>query len=216
MLIIHGDNQSASRNLFLEIKNQKLSSGDQIIELSGRDITLTEIRNKLEASSLFGNKNCLFITDLFTAHSFREKSLIIDYLLSAVGENIYIWESRDVFPQLRKFPPDSVRKFELPRYIFQFLDNMTLPLLHRALGNTPPEQLFALLVGHFHKLILIKDNAGSFPLWQKQKLLQQASGYKIDHLKDAYAKLLELDYRHKTSASSQSLPFSLELWLSRL
>jgi hypothetical protein len=216
MIIFHGDNQILSRSTFLDLKHRELASGKQIVELSGLGLTLQELKNKSTSSSLLGDTNSLFIDDLFGSRAAREKNLIIDYLLAHGNADINIWESKDVSLQLKKFPPDLIRKFDLPKKVFQFLDNPSLPLLQQSLQNTSPEQIFALLVGHFRKLLIVKSHAGNFPAWQEQKLTSQASRYTAEKLIELYQELLQIDYRQKSSLSAFDLPFSLELWLARL
>jgi hypothetical protein len=213
MFIIHGDNQLASRALFLEKKRQQLASGFQVIELNGQGLTLAELQTKSLSTSLFGNENSIFIEELFSGRVSREKKLITEFLQAGNTADFNIWEPKDVSAQLKQFSPDEVRKFDLPKYVFQFLDRPGLDLLQKAMANTAPEQIFSLLVGHYRKLIQVKNHAGNFPDWQQQKLSAQAAGMSPEKLLTLYKSLLDIDYRQKTSAGVFDLTFSLELWV---
>lgn len=216
MIIIHGDNQPESRNRFLEIKKQKQAAGNQIVDMTGPGLILSELKNKAESASLLGNANSLFITDLFSGRPGREKNIISDYLLANTRSDINIWEAKDVSAQLKKFPVELIVKYELPRYIFRFLDHPDMPLLRQSLAGSAPEQIFSLLVSHFRKLIIVKSHAGDYPSWQLAKLARQAEAYSPEKLAELYRELLNIDYRQKTSATSHNLSFSLELWVNRL
>jgi len=216
MLIIHGEDQPASRTRFLEIKKRLASSGLLIVELAGTGLTLQELKTKTESISLLGDSPAVFIENIFSGRPGREKTRISEYLLEKIKEEIYIWEPGNVSLQLKNFPPDSIEKYDLPKYIFRFLDHPTYALLIQSLENSAPEQIFSLLVSHFRKLIMVKEQAGIFPSWQLQKLKSQAAGFSLSHLISLYKELLEIDYCSKTSSSSHNLAFSLELWLARL
>lgn len=216
MLIYHGDNQILSRSGFLDLKRTKTAAGMQIVEVNGQGLTLQELKYKSESASLLGDINCLFIDEFFGSRISKEKNLILDYLTEHSGNELNFWDSKDVSVQLKKIPPECIRKFDLPKYVFQFLDHPTITLLHQSLVNTAPEQIFALLVGHFRKLLIVKDHAGNLPAWQEQKLSSQAAKYSIEKLTELYKELLQIDYRQKTSVSAIDLSFSLELWLTKL
>jgi hypothetical protein len=216
MLILHGDDQISSRARFLDLKSAPQNRDKQIVDLAGAGLTLEDLRQKSESSSLLGTSNVIFLENIFAARTSREKTQIVDYLNQHEKSDIYIWEASDVSFQLKKFSPSIIQKFDFPKYVFQFLEHPNLKLLHETLAHSAPEQVFALLVGHFRKLIMAKAGVGNFPAWQKQKLQNQVSAMSLNRLLDVYRHLLEIDFAQKSSTLPYGLSFSLELWVSRL
>jgi hypothetical protein len=216
MLIVHGDNQVLSRQKFLDHKAGEKSAGKFLYETTGSAITLSTIRGALESVSLLGNSTSVFMADFFSGRSTKEKNQIIDYFLHHLQSAIYIWEPKDVSLQLRKFSPQHISKFDLPKDIFRFLDNLSIDNFHLALANCAPEQVFFLLVNHFHQLLLAKEKKGDMSDWKRAKLERQASKYSIWQLTKLYHQLLEIDLACKTSSSCQNLVALLELWLAKL
>jgi DNA polymerase III delta subunit len=216
MTIIHGDHQVASRSQLLILKQAAVESGKQVVEFSGGSLTLPELVNAAESVSLFGNANVVIIQDLFTRRQGIEKKVILEYLAAHPQSNIIIWESKDVSSQLKQFSPSSVKKFDLPKYLFKFLEDFSLAGLHQAAETTPVEQLFPLLVRQLHNLILTKENRGDFATWQKSKLTAQASRYSLKQLLAMYHRLLKIDYYQKTSTSPYNLTGALDLWIATL
>ncbi len=213
MIIFHGDNQLASRQAFLHIKEQKRLSGNHNLDLSGTSLTLTDLATASQAVSLLGNVNSVFIEEFFARRLSNEKKLLTDYLLKHSDLNIYLWESKDQSTQLKSFPLTISQKFSLPKYLFQFLDTFSHSDLRRSLASASPEQILALLAGHLHKLILVKDGVADLPSWQLAKLKSQAAKYSINQLLTMTSELLSLDYRLKTSFLPYDLSAALELWV---
>lgn len=195
MLIIHGDNQILSRRQFLDLKSQAEKSGKQIIELSGPVIALSDLVNPLSTSSLFGQSSALFIENLFSRRPGREKDEITQYLLQNTSADITLWESKDVSAQLKDFHSNSIRLFPLPKYIFEFLDTLSLSSFKKSVSVAPVEQVFASLVTRIHKHILAEPDT-------------KYAGYISD--------LLQIDYAQKNSRSPYNLETALELWLLNL
>lgn len=146
MLIIHGEDQIASRRAFLAVKQDK-----QIRELSGEDSILSDVINATRGESLFGGEALVLMENLFSSRPSARKTEVIDYLQNNFGLDIYIWESKDVSTQLKSFPANIIQKFDLPKAIFAFMDHPTVDLLHQCLRSMPIEQIFASLVTRFYK-----------------------------------------------------------------
>ena len=110
----------------------------------------------------------------------------MEYLVGAIHEsplpNITMWEGKDVSTLLPN------KKFDLPKYIFKFLDNPSVELLHLCLKSLPVEMLFASLVTRAHKQVKT--------VWIKE--------------------LLQIDYKIKTGALPYDLVTALELWCTKL
>ncbi len=216
MIVIHGDDQIASRNYFIETRTKTISLGRQIIALDGGKLTLTDLLLSLQTMSLFQETPAVFIENFFSSRPGREKKLILDYLVTHQDCEIYIWESKNVSLHIKSFSSPVSRVFDLPKYVYQFLDSFSRESLAKSLQYTAPEQIFALTVGQIRKLLLFKLGKGNFPSWQSAKLARQSADFSLDILKTSYLGLLDIDYRQKTSASPFNLGFALELWVSKL
>ena len=158
----------------------------------------------------------VFVEDFFSRRPSAEKDKIRDYLSVNTPAGIVVWEAKDVSSQLKTYPVASVRKFELPKYVFQFLDSFSLPALRSALSTTAPELVFSLLSGHLHKLIMVKDGIGSFPSWQQSKLRSLASRFTLGLLLKMNEELLTIDLKQKTSSAPYSLSAALELFTVKI
>ena len=138
MLILHGDNQVASRQALLTAKE-----GKQILEFSGSDITVNQLHHAVSTNSLFGQTNTIVIERAFA------KKDTADYLVQNQEADIIIWEPKDVSAKVKDFK--NVQKFDLSKHIFLFLDSPSLSSLHLALSTAPAEVVFASLVTRSYK-----------------------------------------------------------------
>jgi DNA polymerase III delta subunit len=211
MLIIHGENQISSRQFFLDIKT-KTPSTKQKVDLRGEDLELPGLTTAAGSSSLFGLSNIVFIDNLFSRRPSNTKTQLIDYLKAHPDSDIYIWEAKDVTTQLKSFPPLSIKRFDLPKYIFQYLDNFDLESLHKSLESVSEEQILSMLAKQVHKLIVAKSGSGDYPPWQKNKLLSQSKQYSDAKLVTMLNALLDIDYKNKNSQLPYNLSVALELW----
>ncbi len=179
MTILHGENQVASRGQLALAKQ-----GQRVLEF-GSDVTLDRLVSAVGSDSLFGGANQLVLENLFSGRPSHERKAVINYLASHQDLDITIWEAKDVSAKIKEFNPQIVRRFDLPKYIFEFLDHPTVQSLRKCLETLPAEQVFASLVTRMHKR--------SRP----------------DYLRG----LLEIDYAQKTSAAPYDLATALELWV---
>jgi DNA polymerase III delta subunit len=216
MKILHGENVTASRHRYLELKDQLLAQGYRISDLLGPELNLPQLTANLNSTSLFGEKNYVCIDQFFGRRAGKDKDTIIKFLKDNSAALILFWDDHDVSLQLKSIPPSLVERFELPAYIFKFVDTLTVSTFHQALTVSPPEQILALIIRQLHNLLLVKHQAGSLPDWQKSKLAKQASLFTIPSLVRAYQNLLTIDYRQKNSLSPFNLTTALEVWLVTL
>lgn len=175
MIILHGNNQVASRQALLAAKE-----GRPVLEFMGSDLSLDQLVNAVETNSLFGQANTVVIERAFA------KKEISEYLAKNQDKDIIIWEPKDVSTKVKDFK--NVQKFDLPKYIFGFLDNPTISGLHQVLQTMPAEQILASLATRAHK----RANT---------KWLQE---------------LLAIDYKIKTGVLPYDLATALELWCAKL
>ena len=181
MVILHGDNQIASRDFLLSSK-----IGKQVLEFFGNNLNQDQINLGINTQSLFGQIYTVVIEGIFSQRPSVNKKAIIEYLESHQDADIIIWEGKDVTTQLKNFK--SVQKFDLPKYIFSFLDQPSVPGLRQVLQTMPAEQILASLATRAYK----RANT---------KWLQE---------------LLAIDYKLKTGALPYDLAAALEMFVIRL
>lgn len=162
--------------------------------MAGLSLTLPGLTVAVESVSLLGKSNWVGIEELFARRPGREKTALINYLVSHLPENVTIWEGKDVSPQLISFPPGTIKRFDLPKHLFRFLDRPSLANLRLALSTAVPEIVFASLVTRLRKQIA----AGRHDLVAP------------------YSRLLAIDYQLKTSSLPYDLAAALELWVIKL
>lgn len=178
MIILHGDNQIASRQEYLDLKKDGL-----VLD----EVTVDNLRQAVESKSLFGDISQVVIENIFSARPSNYKKQIIEFLFANQKNNILLWESKDVSVQLKDFDAKIIKRFDLPKYIFSFLDRPSIFGLHQVLQTIPPEQILASLATRAHKQINTK--------WLKE--------------------LLTIDYKLKTGLLPYDLATALELWVSK-
>ncbi len=215
MIILHGENQVPSRQQLLEVKHQAVKAGKQLVELEG-DSSMDQIRAVVESNSLFGSSNLVIIENLFSSRPSNLKKAVGEYLLRHTEAEIVIWEGKDVSTKIKDFDPRLVRRFDLPKYVFKFLEDLSLTNLQLSLHTAAPEQILALLASHLHKLILVKEGVANLPSWQLGKLKYQVTKFSVQQLQDLIAQLLDIDYAQKTSSLAYDLATALEIFVIRL
>jgi DNA polymerase III delta subunit len=228
--ILHGENVLASRNILESVKNQH--NGSEIITLDGRKINLTEVKQALEASSMFTVGRLVIIENLLSGRKNKNQEEILTYL----GKNpprveLILWEGEEVSKSLlSKVPPAKITLFRPEPVLFKFLESIRpesteemLTLLARCIRVKPPEIIFYMLVRQFRLLLLVKDRITSgveeldrLADWQKERLARQAKYFSPKQLLDIYHQLLEIDSQQKTGQNAFDLTKTLELFLTNL
>ena len=214
MIILHGDNQVASRQQLTNAKQEATKAGKQLVEL-GSEITLEQVVSAVQSNSLFGSSNLVVIENLFSGRPSNDRKAVVEYLLSKPGD-VVVWEGKDVAAKIKDFDPQLVRRFDLPKYVWKFLDDLTVNSLQLALTTAAAEQMLALLAGHVRKLIMVNQGGLNLPAWQLGKLKAQLARFDLDKLVDMQQQLLEIDYAQKTSSAPYDLAAALEIFVVRL
>ncbi len=202
MHIYHGEDQVKSRNIWLQKKAEAQSFGFQIVSVEGNGLDITSLTTAVESSSLFGSANAVFLESVFSQRPSNAKKQITEYLAVHESDPIYIWEPKDVTTLVKSYSPKIVTNFQLPKYIFEFLDTLSLESFRNTVRTSPVELLFASLVTRLHKVML---GQGRFK-----------RNFSRDQLITMNRELLKIDYDSKTSNSPYDLSSSLELWLAKL
>ena len=215
MTIIHGDNQVASRQFLINLKNQAMLDGLQIVDQPGESLSLESIVTSTQSQSLLGTTNSVFIEGFFSRRPSNAKKAVIDYLCSHPDLDVTFWDHKDVSAAAKGISISVFKKFDLPKTVWQFLDTLSLPTLRTTLQVTEADQLLGLLAVRLHQLIMISDGTNPLGLaaWQIGKLKAQAAKFSTAKLLTMHTELLTIDYRRKTSSTASDLASALEVWL---
>ena len=229
MWIIHGQNLVLSRKKLGEkIEAFRLKHQAEIIRLEGKKFNLTQAKQLLEATSLFGQRKLIIVENFFSLPQSKQKKETLDYLKEKKPENLIIWENRKIDGRrLMAFSQTKIQRFDLPPLIFKFLDSFapenkkfSLNLLHQLLHQEAPELIFYLLARRIGQLIIAKDlgkrGLTQMARWQQEKLLYQAKKFDLKKLLLLYQQLLKIDYQQKTGRTSLPLSFHLDLFIASL
>jgi DNA polymerase III delta subunit len=109
IILLHGENQSASRRVLSEKISLFQTKGFEIIRITGSKIELAEFKQACESKSLFREKKLLVIENFFTQPKSKQKNEIQSYFQSLPSQlDIIFWEGKAMTPtQLRKLPPNT-------------------------------------------------------------------------------------------------------------
>lgn len=221
--VLHGENIVESRKVLTSLLEKARGQGVEVVTLSAPKITLTEIRNALESNSLLAKNRLVVIENFFSSPKTKERSKIVDYLTRGKFDNdLIFWEEKEIKTQLTGAESEI---FKINPVIFRFLESLRpgspqemLWYLAQVKLTEEPEMIFNMLVRQFRFLILAKEVSGlsELPSWQQKKFLHQSAKFTGEQLKDIYKKLLEIDFRQKTSGDVFSLSSRLDLFISSL
>lgn len=229
--IIHGDNIEESRNYFIDLKKKQKNA----VSFDGGKITITDLVQNIEGSSLFGDTKTIFIEEFLTKRKKTDKEVkeIFNFIIKNQKEFIFIlWESKEILKrETSLFKNPTINFFKLPKNIFLFLDNLKpnnsknlLNLFHQALSNGIKEELILfMLQRQFRILLSLCDSKMSsesqinevsrLAPWQMGKLEKQAQLFNILGLKKIYRRLYEIELGQKTGALPLSLSQSIDFLL---
>lgn len=227
--IIHGDDTLLSRNYFSELKEKY----KDLVLFDANKITITDLVQNIEGSSLFGNTKTIFAEDLLTKlkKTDKEAKEIFDFIAKNSKESTFIlWESKEILKKdLSGFRDAIVKFFKLPKNIFLFLDNSKpdnsknlLNLFHQALESGIKEELILFMIQRqFRILLALSDPSDNEPIdevlrlapWQMGKLERQAKLFDKSSLRKIYKKLYEIEIAQKTGTLSLSLVQSIDFLL---
>lgn len=146
--------------------------------------------------SLFGTESLIVIRDL---KLFNQK--LIKTLNKISGTLVIYSEGNLPAAFLKIFPKDAkVERYDVPKIIWNFLDNITAKSLHEVIKTEPTEFVFALISKRIRDLYWIKTGAKNLPYqeWQISKMQKQTNKYSLDQLKETLDSLSEIDIESKT------------------
>lgn len=230
--IIHGDDISASRNYFQELKQNEKNP----VLFEGTKITVTDLTQNIEGSGLFDSANTIFIEDLLTKtkKTSGETKEIINFIIKkSKGHNFVLWESKEILKRdLFFFKNVIIKTFKPPKNIFLFLDNLKpnnsknlLNLFHQALEAGIKEELILFMSQRQFRLLLALSEQGDSEFidklvllapWQKAKLERQAKLFTVSDLIKIYKRLYEIEIAQKTGTLPLSLTQTIDFLLMEM
>lgn len=226
--IIHGDDISSSRSYFQELKNKQKN----VISFVGEKITITDLVQNIDGSSLFGDTKIISIEDFLTKlkkTDSRAKEILSFINTNSKKSSFILWESKEISKRdLFQFKTAIINIFKLPKNIFLFLDNLKpnnskslLNLFHQALEAGIKEELILFMIQRQIRLLLALsdpsdrsiDELNRLAPWQMEKLERQTKLFDQSSLKKIYKNLYEIEIGQKTGTLNLSLIQAIDFLL---
>lgn len=231
MIILHGENTVLSRKNLELLKTQR--KNQEVITFDGAKLTLEELKQALEAKSLFGLGKLVILENLLSLRKkSKEADSILGYLKDEPQEtNLILWEGEEIKSSiLRFFPFAEVRIFKPDPLLFRFLDTLQpgnnqrmIEAFRKSCFQEDASLIFYFLVRQLRFLLFFKSGSrkkleemGRLADWQKKKIERQAGYFPLKKLLKAYRELLAIDWREKAGLAPYPLKGALELFLSNL
>jgi len=223
MKIFHGTHEvHLHQQLQLDLE-QAQKNNQEIFRLSAKNITLADLELALGEQDLFQNKKLVVLEHLHSLPKSARKQTLLTYLQTEQdNENVLLLEKKDLTTtQLKKFPQAKAQHFPTSSTLFKWLDclgnkrveKQALTYLAKAKESDGAGFCFAMLARQTRLLLQAKDGGElTGPPFVQTKLRNQAKQFSLPELLRLHQKLLENDYKNKTSGS----PFSLEQQLDLL
>lgn len=219
-VILHGDNQVASREKLNLLINDGKLAGKGLIYLDNP--SKKELLDATSAQSLFGDENIIVIENFLTGNKDA-----VGILSQIQDVPLIIWEKKGLTPSVVKKLSGkfSVLEFKLPTVLFALLDSIypknakkILEFLNVLKQETEPEFIFIMISGRVRQLLWAKLELDTLTVapWQRNKLTQQARRFTNEQLLMLHSKLLETDRSQKLSQLPENLTASLELLLTSI
>jgi len=229
--ILHGDNILASRKA-LEM-TKKMARDKEIIVFDGKKVSLTDLKQALEARSLFGQEKLVIVENLISTkqknQTTKQSNNILRYLKNlSPNVDLILWERKKIDGRvLTPFKNARVQLLKTPAAIFKFLESiqpdnqrLMLSLLENCTKTDPIELIFYMIIRQFRQLLLVKDlgkkGVSRMAPWQYAKLTNQGNCFTLDKLLKIYKELLKIDYQQKTGQAAFDLKRTVELFLINL
>lgn len=229
LFLLHGENIVQSRRRLVELREKLKNQSKESVKLDGEKVSLGEIKQALEAKSLFGDRRLVILENLLSSPASKRQKEIVNYFLKEkINLSLIVWEKKEIrgvgLTKLKsKF---KIEIFKIPALIFKLLDSLKpdnskamISLFHQ-IDQKEPEFIFHMLCQRIRQLILAKDlgkkGLEGLQGWQQARLLNQTANFKLSQLLGFYHQLLEIDYQQKTSQTPFGLFSTLDLLFASL
>ena len=223
--VLHGENIIASRQRLFELSAQAKHANRQIYRWAGQQLKSIDLSQYLTDGELFGQPKLIIIEELHSGPAGKFRDRLLSNLRSYHNDQIQVilWEKR-LLPTttLQKLPQAKIETFKISPLVFKWLDllrgqhystSTSLTMLHQALAQHQAGFIWAMLIKQIRLLIQVQTHA---PLklapFRLTKLTAQARTFSLEQLLAHHHRLLTIDWRQKTSATSLSLEQELDLF----
>lgn len=227
LTVIHGENIKESRNFFWQLKQKAQNP----IFLSAENINLFDLMQVLDGGGFFEETKQIFIENLFSLKKKNDKEKILDLLLREENENeIIFFENKEItLTSLRIFKNALVKKFDIPKIIFSFLDligidkTKSVQIFHEILKTDEAEYVFFMIIRHFRIMLALSNNCENqidelkrIQSWQKNKYLTQLKKIGLEKVKNFYSDLFQTDLKQKTGQNALPLNKTIDILLLKI
>jgi hypothetical protein len=204
MQIIYGEDYLSSRNYL-----NKLLESSNSTRVEAKDLEVGVLKQYLGNNDLFGEIPTVVIYGLLSSLASKKKDQLIKVILGESPASLILYEDKDVnATSLKKFTKATLKKFDIPPIIFQFMDNLK-PNQAVNLPDLDPHFIFSMLVRQIRLLLSAGPNS-SMPPWMAKKLLTQKNLFGEERLLKMQQDLYLIDKRQKTSTSFLSMDEELK------
>ena len=222
MIILHGEDVSASRKRLIEIIDKAKLDDLEIFEFGNENINLTSLMQAVESQSLFGQERLIVIEGLVKLSDGIKK-----YLSVQNQSNIVIWEGKKLSAaQIKSLGKSQAQEFKLPQLLFTFLDGIgirekqsLMKLLEDLLTQQNGDLVFALYHRRLRHLLLVANKVDEMLAleklagWQLGKLSNQAKKIGAEKIDRNYKKCFEYDLARKSGKTSLEIDRQLVQWI---
>jgi len=219
--LIHGNDNLASRNYFLSIKDENS------ILMDAQNLNLVELSQIINGSGLFLEPKKIFIDNLFTNKGSKNQVDVFSIIGKGHDSEIYLYADKEIpIKSLSDIKDLNSKVFRVPQNIWNFLDEIrpkssqNIFKFHEVLKETEPEIIFSMILRQFRLLLAISSSSSKnisevsrLAPWQKSKLTRQASLFSNEKLIDIIKKLYFIDKTTKTGKTSLSLKQNIDILL---
>ncbi len=216
MIILHGEDANKSYARLAAITDDLKSKQVEVVTQDAAEIDITNLRQEIGSSGLFGSTKCFVIKNLLSGTKSKNKDKLIDVLNQDTSHEIILWENKGLgVTILKKFPKAKIESFSISPVIFKFLDslrpnnsrNILLSWKKLVSENTEPEFVFAMIVRQIKLLSQAKSDPAFIKLapYPARLIKVQSTYFTLDHLLDLYHRLYEIDLKIKTGSGGNTI-----------
>lgn len=216
MIILHGEDANKSYERLTQITEELKSKQFEIVMNDATEIDITDLRQEIGSSNLFGSSKCFVIKNLLSGTKSKNKEKLIEVLNQETNHEIILWENKGLTATLLKnFYKAKVESFSISPIIFKFLDslrpqntnNILLSWKKLLKEGTEPEFVFAMVVRQIKLLIQAKSDPSYIKLspYPARLIREQATYFTLNHLLDLFQKLYEVDIKIKTGSGGNTI-----------
>lgn len=220
MTIIHGDNTIKSRQSLIELLSSFKSSGKEITQISGKNLTAAVLEQAIGGQSLFGSDAVVVIEELHSQQDSAKRKQLIKMLAESSAE-IVLWEKRLLTAtMLKKFKDAKVETFKASSILFSWLDGLgqkgdrtkQLQQLQDICRQESAQFCFTMITRQIRLLLAAKDDGKlKTAPFIVAKLKKQGQNFSLEKLLSLHERILQIELGQKRGLSKLSMEQQLSL-----